>query len=81
MVSTPDLTSAVETANSLVTKAIEAQDRIGYTDNDDLGGAVLNLARTVTALAREVKALALAVDWQQGVIDGQSMQLTTRSTL
>lgn len=81
VVSTPDLTSALETANKLVAKAIAAQDQIGWAEPDDMGAAVLNLSRTVVALAREVKALALAVDWQQGVIDGQRTQLTTGNSL
>ncbi len=62
----------------LVQRAQAAQDDIGWADShdpDQMGSAVLNLARQVVALAREVAALRIAVDLQQDVIDGKDAEI------
>lgn len=64
--------TAPEDLASLVEKAKQAQDGIGwanYTDPEEFSAAVLTLAREVTSLAR-------AVEWQQTVIDGQAAEIT-----
>jgi hypothetical protein len=64
--------------DDLVERAIAAQDAIGWAPSDDadqMGSAVLGLARQVTAMAREVSALRTAVDFQQTVIDGQAHEI------
>lgn len=64
--------------NDLVERAQAAQDGIGWSnahDADEMGSAVLGLARQVTALAHEVVALRIAVGHQQDVIDGQANEI------